>query len=212
MKLSTEIQSRIETLALFIGYPRSGHTLIGSLLDAHPHIVIANELDIFQRWTEWTEAEKTRENLINKMYENSFRQAQGIGYRSAERNGRTYAVPNQWQGKYKDYIKVSCSVDNTAPYKLGGHVWDLTMCPQKGDVCLIQRIKPLFHLSQKPTCKSTESAFKYCDWMNVLAASLRVEFCDEWKKAFNVRTRDLCPLKRNVRLRERFDCTNGQWK
>ena len=24
------------------------------------------------------------------------------------------------------------------------------------------------------------SAFKYCDWINVLAASLRVVFCDEW--------------------------------
>jgi hypothetical protein len=145
VKLSTEIQSRIQTLALFIGYPRSGHTLIGSLLDAHPHIVIANELDIFQRWTEWTEAEKTRENLINKMYENSFRQAQDIGYRSAEkRYGRTYAVPNQWQGRYKDYIKVSCSIDNTAPYILGEHVWDITTCPQKGD--------ELFPLSHK-TCQ-----------------------------------------------------------
>ena len=28
------------------------------------------------------------------------------------------------------------------------------------------------------------SAFKYCDWMKVLAASLRVGFCDHWKRAF----------------------------
>ena len=27
------------------------------------------------------------------------------------------------------------------------------------------------------------SAFKYCDWMKVLAASLRVGFCDHWKRA-----------------------------
>ena len=113
MKLSAEIQSRIETLALFVGYPRSGHTLIGSLLDAHPHIVIANELDIFQKWTEWTEVEKTRENLLNKMYENSYIQAQGEGYRSATKSGHTYSVPNQWQGRYKDYIKVSCRTENT---------------------------------------------------------------------------------------------------
>ena len=98
---------------MFVGYPRSGHTLIGSLLDAHPHIVIANELDIFQKWTEWAEAEKTRENLLNKMYENSCIQAQGKGYRSATKVGRTYSVPNQWQGKYKDYIKVCCLTENT---------------------------------------------------------------------------------------------------
>ena len=44
--------------------------------------------------------------------------------------------------------------------------------------------KPLFHSSQKPTRKLAASAFKYCDWMKVLAASLRVGFCDEWKRAF----------------------------
>ena len=116
VKLSPEIQSRIETLALFIGYARSGHTLIGALLDAHPHIVIANELDIFERWKEWTDEEKTRENVMNKIYENSYIQTQDVGYRSAtKRKGRTYAVPNQWQGKYKDYIKVSFSIGNTIP-------------------------------------------------------------------------------------------------
>ena len=40
-------------------------------------------------------------------------------------------------------------------------------------------LKPLFHSSQKPTRKLAASAFKYCDWMEVLAASLRVGFCDE---------------------------------
>ncbi|XP_028411219.1 uncharacterized protein LOC114533817 [Dendronephthya gigantea] len=108
MKLSADIQSKIETLVLFIGYPRSGHTLIGSLLDAHPHVVIANELNIFERWTEWKNEEKTRENLLNKMYDNSYKQSVSHkGYRSTAKNrGRSYAVPNQWQGKYKDYIKV----------------------------------------------------------------------------------------------------------
>ena len=37
---------------------------------------------------------------------------------------------------------------------------------------------------QKPPRKLTASAFKYCDWMKVLAASLRVGFCDEWKLRF----------------------------
>ncbi len=26
---------------MFIGYPRSGHSLVGSLLDAHPNIIVA---------------------------------------------------------------------------------------------------------------------------------------------------------------------------
>ena len=42
-------------------------------------------------------------------------------------------------------------------------------------------VKPLYHSSQKPARKPAASAFKYCDWMKVLTASLRVGFCDEWK-------------------------------
>ncbi len=30
---------------MFVGYPRSGHTLIGSLLNAHPDVLISHELD-----------------------------------------------------------------------------------------------------------------------------------------------------------------------
>ena len=37
-------------------------------------------------------------------------------------------------------------------------------------------LKPLFHSPQKSTRKLAASAFKYCDWMKVLAASVRVGF------------------------------------
>jgi hypothetical protein len=37
--------AEVERFCLFIGYPRSGHTLVGSLLDAHPDVLIAHELD-----------------------------------------------------------------------------------------------------------------------------------------------------------------------
>ena len=50
-----------------------------------------------------------------------------------------------------------------------------------------RRMKLLFHSSQKPTSKLAASAFKYCDWMKVLAASLRVEFCHKWKRALSIR-------------------------
>lgn len=35
----------VQTYCQFIGYPRSGHSLVGSLLDAHPEMVIAQELN-----------------------------------------------------------------------------------------------------------------------------------------------------------------------
>jgi hypothetical protein len=38
--------SKLKYFCLFIGYPRSGHTLIGALLDAHPEIIISIEADV----------------------------------------------------------------------------------------------------------------------------------------------------------------------
>ena len=38
---------RIHTFCCFIGYSRSGHTVVGSLLDAHPNVVISTEAHAF---------------------------------------------------------------------------------------------------------------------------------------------------------------------
>jgi hypothetical protein len=39
---------KVKTFCCFIGYSRSGHTLVGSLLDAHPDIIISTESDAFK--------------------------------------------------------------------------------------------------------------------------------------------------------------------
>ena len=36
----------VERVCLFIGHPRSGHSLVGAMLDAHPDLCIAHELDM----------------------------------------------------------------------------------------------------------------------------------------------------------------------
>jgi hypothetical protein len=38
--------AEVEYFLLFVGYPRSGHSLIGSLLNAHPEMVVAHELGV----------------------------------------------------------------------------------------------------------------------------------------------------------------------
>ena len=37
----------VEKFVFFVGYPRSGHSIIGSVMDAHPDIVIAHEYFLF---------------------------------------------------------------------------------------------------------------------------------------------------------------------
>lgn len=78
---------------MFIGYPRSGHSLTGSLLDAHPNMVIAHELDalkfVHARFSGW--------QLYNLLLDKSREFTEG----GRKWNGYTYRVPGQWQGKFE---------------------------------------------------------------------------------------------------------------
>lgn len=77
---------------MFIGYPRSGHTLIGSLLDAHPNVILADELDALK----FVQAGFSERQVFYLSLRNSRRSAQ-VG---RTRTGYTYRVPSQWQGRF----------------------------------------------------------------------------------------------------------------
>jgi hypothetical protein len=83
----------IETFCMFIGYPRSGHSLIGSLLDAHPNMIIAHEQDLLGH----IQAGFGRDQVYYLLLRNSrvFTQAGRTWH------GYSYRVPNQWQGRFK---------------------------------------------------------------------------------------------------------------
>ena len=103
----------VQTFVLFIGHARSGHSLIGAILDAHPEIIIPHEYNIKNKWDDY----KTKSNGMNDTLKNrlffdlhSLSRFQAMfGSRAASRCGGTrycYNVPGQWQGTYKDKIKV----------------------------------------------------------------------------------------------------------
>jgi len=83
----------IETFCLFIGYPRSGHTLIGSLIDAHPNAVISHELDALKFLKEGF----TKNQIFKLILKNS-----SSFTKAGRRWGKySYLVPNQWNGKFR---------------------------------------------------------------------------------------------------------------
>lgn len=84
----------IEKFVLFVGYPRSGHTLIGSLLTAHPDVVIAHELDLLKYLARGIRSRATLfELLLNR---DRIFTAKG-----REWTDYNYAVPGQWQGRHR---------------------------------------------------------------------------------------------------------------
>jgi hypothetical protein len=87
-----ELFDGVGAYCMFIGYPRSGHSLIGSLLDAHPDAIIAHELDALK----FVEAGIDRDRLYYLLLGNSRRYAR----RGREWTGYAYKVPRQWQGRF----------------------------------------------------------------------------------------------------------------
>lgn len=83
----------VRTYCMFIGYPRSGHSLVGSFLDAHPQAVIANELDAMR----YVSRGFRRNQVFSMILENS---AAHAGHRI--QTGYDYTVPNQWQGRWQE--------------------------------------------------------------------------------------------------------------
>ena len=107
--------SHVHTILFFIGYARSRHSLLGSLLDAHPHMVVSDESMAFPRWKGIV---KKRENVsVYQFYDTLFGASEWAvthGRRSRVLKGSVvnktseygYRVPHQWQGSYDHHIEV----------------------------------------------------------------------------------------------------------
>jgi hypothetical protein len=80
----------VHTVLLFIGYPRSGHSLIGSLLNAHPRIVVAHELHAL--W--YVDRGFSRTELFSLIW----RRDRWFGRHNRQWTEFNYSVPGQWQG------------------------------------------------------------------------------------------------------------------
>ena len=101
----------VDTALLFIGYPRSRHTIVSAILDAHPNIMLSNEMNLIGTYGKHPELSKTE--MFDKITALSYRLAT-IGRRSWTMQGNAtmyvktgYKVPNQWQGTFDGTLKVT---------------------------------------------------------------------------------------------------------
>jgi hypothetical protein len=81
---------------MFVGYPHSGHSLVGSLLDAHRHAVIAHELDVLRHVRG-----RLGRNQVFSLILGSHRSTTGRWG-----GGYDLTVPNQWQGKFDELLVI----------------------------------------------------------------------------------------------------------
>lgn len=110
---------------LFIGYPRSGHSLIGSLLDAHPDVVIAHEVNVLKLVADGAD----RRTVIGTLLEEAEREAmRPLGRRSS---GYSYAVPGQWQGQTRRLRVVGSKFGDKTSNRLGKRPEELKLLKQR---------------------------------------------------------------------------------
>ena len=83
----------VERFCLFVGYPRSGHSIVGALLNAHRHAVIAHELNA----PDLILGGCCREELLTRIVG----RAQWFNLRG-NRGVYPFQVPNQWQGRFEE--------------------------------------------------------------------------------------------------------------
>ena len=102
--LSQSTVEGVEKFVVFVGYQRSGHTLIGSVMDAHPNMLISNTLFLLQSCAFRGVGERLFENktrLFNTIYRDSYLLSK-CGARNGTNSSKGYSleVNGQWQGKF----------------------------------------------------------------------------------------------------------------
>jgi hypothetical protein len=84
----------VQAVVVFVGHPRSGHSLVGALLDAHPDMVVAHEADVLK----YVAAGFGRDQLVALLVR---REQERVKAGHVSGSGYGYAVPDSWQGCYR---------------------------------------------------------------------------------------------------------------
>lgn len=81
---------QVEKFCLFVGYPRSGHSIVGALLNAHKDAVISHELKVLPLIVKGLSRDDIYSQIIAR--------ANWFNLRGNKSNYK-YGVPGQWQGR-----------------------------------------------------------------------------------------------------------------
>ena len=105
--LSREAVDGVEKFVFFVGYGRSGSSIIGSILDAHPNAIIAHEFFLFRNWEIFPHNNKKKKYILfDTLYRTSCN-SRVYGWRNSymSQKGYTLGIKGLKQGEY-DHLRV----------------------------------------------------------------------------------------------------------
>ena len=97
--LSQDAINGVQKFVLFVGYPGSGHSIIGSMMDAHPNMIVSHEFTVLKRII----SPKNKAALFNAIYKDSYMDVMK-GWRNPENTKKGYnlGTGGMWQAKFSD--------------------------------------------------------------------------------------------------------------
>lgn len=110
--LTARDHAQVRTVVVFVGHARSGSTILGTILDAHPDVVVAHEANLLgdhrKGWSRGT--------LYGSLIERSrwFRAEQDLQW-----EGYGYEIDRRWQGTYRHLVAIGDKNGHRAATQLG---------------------------------------------------------------------------------------------
>ena len=102
-ELPERVINGVKSFLIFVGHAQSGHSIVASILDSHPHIVVTHELNLFHKMGD--NPQWTKSDIFNAIWKQSVTTS-GSGLRMAHHKGYTLAIHGLYQGTYDSYIDV----------------------------------------------------------------------------------------------------------
>jgi hypothetical protein len=109
---ATEVYRDLQAFCLFIGYPKSGHSLVGALLDAHPDVVIARAMNPLALIAV---DGVPRDEVFDRLIESSREEAA----RGRKQNKYRYGVDGQWQGRTRALLVLGDKFSDRTTKRIG---------------------------------------------------------------------------------------------
>lgn len=110
--LPQSVINQVKYFVFFVGRAHSGHSIVGSILDSHPHMIIAHEAKIFLQLNKNPTHFTSKAAVFNELWKKSYDDSHCNGClrtnnsKDIKSKGYTLQIAGLYQGTYLSYIDV----------------------------------------------------------------------------------------------------------
>ena len=113
--LTSQVIDNVKKMLIFAGHQRSCHSIVGSIIDAHPNVIMAPMFNPFVEYMDSPEDLPIKKKLFKKFYKADKRFTEIL--RPKDLKGYSLTIEGLFQGTFKDKVDVIGSIGaNSRPY------------------------------------------------------------------------------------------------